>query len=108
MQRGFVYLFALILPAMMFAESFKVTVDREAHLGGAVLKPGEYRVTIDMGPNANGKVEFQKGKEKVTANVKEEKLDAKAAHGYIRYSNGAENRISEMVTRGASVRWLFP
>ena len=108
MQKGFVYLLAFALPAMMFAETFKVTVDREAHLGGATLKPGEYRVTVDMGPNAIGKVEFQKGKEKVTADVKEEKLPAKATQGYIRYANGPENRISEVVTRGAMVRWLFP
>ena len=109
MQKPFVSLskyvlpIALILPAMLFAESFKVTIDREAHIGSMTLKPGDYKVNIE-----GGKAEFQKGKETATTEVKQEALPTKAAHGYIRYANGPENRISEIVTRGAMVRWLFP
>jgi hypothetical protein len=103
MQKPFVYLFALILPALLFGESFKVTIDRPAHLGTATLQPGEYKVNID-----GGKAEFQKGNDKVTADVKQENLPAKATSSFIRYTNAPENRINEIVTRGSMVRWLFP
>ncbi len=103
MRRGFVYLFAFALPMLLAAETFKVTLDREARVGGTVLKPGDYKVTVE-----GGKAEFdKKGGDKVMADVKEEKLDAKAAHGYVKYTS-PDNRISEIMVRGATVHWLFP
>ncbi len=103
MRRGFVYLLALALPMLLAAETFKVTLDREARVGGAVLKPGDYKVTV-----GGGKAEFdKKGSDKVMADVKEEKLDAKATQGFVKY-NAPDNRISEIVVRGATVHWLFP
>ncbi len=103
MRTGFVYLLALAMPMLLAAETFKVTLDREARVGGAVLKPGEYKVTVE-----SGRAEFQKkGSEKVMADVKEEKLGAKAGQGYVRYA-APDNRISEISVRGATVHWLFP
>ena len=49
MRRGFVYLLALALPMLLAAETFKVTLDREARVGGTVLKPGDYKVTVESG-----------------------------------------------------------
>ena len=103
MQKPAVCLLALILPAMLVGETFKVTIDRPAHVGTATLKPGDYKVNIEA-----GKAEFHKGKEMVTAEAKQETLPTKANSSFIRYSPAPENRITEIVTRGAMVHWLFP
>jgi hypothetical protein len=103
MSKPFVYLLALMLPSMLLAESFKVTIDRQARVGNKMLQPGEYKIVI-----GGNKAEFQKGKETVTTEVKQEPLPVAAAQSYVRYTSGPENHINEIVTRGSKVRWLFP
>ena len=98
-----VCLLALMLPGMMSAESFKVTINRKAQLGTATLQPGDYKITID-----GTKAEFKNGKEKVTAEVKQEALPAKAINNSVSYTATAENRIVSIVRSGSMVRWLFP
>jgi hypothetical protein len=90
------------MPVLM-AETFRVTLDRNAHVGGSQLKKGEYRVTVD-----GSKAEFQSGDVKASADVREEKLETKNRQGYVRYSAAPENRITEIAIRGSMVRWLFP
>jgi hypothetical protein len=108
MSKLLVCLVALTLPALLSAETFKVTIDRKAQVGTATLMPGEYKVTIDMTEGTSGRAEFRKGKESITTQVKQETLPNKASNSFIRYTNAPDNKIGEIVTRGASVRWLFP
>jgi hypothetical protein len=91
----------VLLPALLAAETFKITIDRQARLGTAVLQPGDYKVSVD-----NGKADFQRGKEMFSAKVTEEKLPAPATQSFIRYTSG-ENQIAEIVFRNKTVSLHF-
>jgi len=85
------------------ASSYRVKLYQESHVGDTVLKPGEYKVTVD-----NGQVVLSGGNSKAEAKVAVESADAKYNSTSVRYQNGdGKYRVKEIRLGGTNTRLVF-
>jgi hypothetical protein len=85
------------------AESYRVTFFKESVVNETVLKPGDYRVTVDA-----GKAVIAGGGRKVEADVKVEASETRFGSTSVRYRNGdGKFRLYEIRIGGTSTKLLF-
>ena len=93
----------LAVPAMAGAKSYTVTLFQPTTIGGAELKPGEYKLDVQ-----DAKVMIRAGKTAVAAEVKVETNSDKFSSTALRYQNGdGKFRLQEIRLGGTKTKLVF-
>ena len=98
-----IMLFAILGLSMANAKSFTLTLFAPSVVGGAELKPGEYKLELK-----DGKAVITNGKQSSEAEVKVENADRNYASTSVRYSNGdGKYHIQEIRLGGTKMKLVF-
>lgn len=99
----YIILFLTVSLAFAGADTYRVQLFQPSSIDGKVLKPGEYKLTLE-----NDKVMIQKGKESVEATVKVESSDTKYPSTSVRYTDeNGQMKIREIRLGGTGTRVVF-
>ncbi|MBI4909991.1 MAG: hypothetical protein HY820_40605 [Acidobacteria bacterium] len=102
-MKKFAFGFAVMaLTIASAAESYRVTLLEPSVINGKVLKPGDYKVTVE-----NNKATI-KGQDSVEANVKVETVDKKFGTTAIRYLQAdGKNNVQEIRVGNSKTKLVF-
>lgn len=99
----FLLAFATVALSVASAASYRVTVYQPSYIGGAELKPGEYKIELK-----ENKAVIKAGKETIETPVKVEAGDQKFANTAVRYTNtNGKMKIDEIRIGGTATKLVF-
>ncbi len=93
-------LFALAVASA--ASTYRVTFFQPSVVGGAEIKPGEYKIELD-----GDKAVIKTGNVLVHAACKVENGDQKYANTVVRYSNDGKYQVQEIRLGGTKTKLIF-